>query len=69
MEGRAEGEKQKAVAIARAMKKHGDDIDYIVMVTGLSKEEINFNFFLFYKNVISKFKRAECCIKMCSHEI
>ena len=40
MEGRAEGEKQKAVAIARAMKKHGDDIDYIAMVTELSPEEI-----------------------------
>ncbi|MCR4558957.1 MAG: Rpn family recombination-promoting nuclease/putative transposase [Bacteroidales bacterium] len=38
--GRAEGEKQKAVAIARAMKKHGDDIDYIAMVTELSPEEI-----------------------------
>ena len=48
MEGREEGEKlgiekgekQKAVAIARAMKKHGDDIDYIAMVTELSPEEI-----------------------------
>ncbi|MBR4265444.1 MAG: Rpn family recombination-promoting nuclease/putative transposase [Bacteroidales bacterium] len=40
VQGRAEGEKQKAFAIARAMKNHGDDIDYIAMVTGLSAEEI-----------------------------
>jgi len=38
--GREEGGKQKAVAIARAMKKHGDDIDYIAMVTDLSLKEI-----------------------------
>ena len=38
--GRAEGEKQKAFTIARAMKQHGDDIDYIALVTGLTKEEI-----------------------------
>jgi predicted transposase YdaD len=38
--GFEKGEKQKAVAIARAMKKHGDDIDYIAMVTELSPEEI-----------------------------
>ena len=39
--GRAEGRADAMRDIARVMKKHGDDIDYIVMVTGLSKEEIN----------------------------
>ncbi len=46
--GREEGEKlgiEKGRAdamrdIARVMKKHGDDIDYIAMVTGLFQEEI-----------------------------
>ena len=40
-EGRAEGRADAMREIARTMKQHGDDIDYIVMVTGLSKEEIN----------------------------
>ena len=39
-EGRAEGEKQKAITIARTMKQHGDDIDYIALITGLTKDEI-----------------------------
>ena len=47
--GREEGEKigiEKGRAdamreIARTMKQHGDDIDYIAMVTGLSQEEID----------------------------
>ena len=46
--GKEEGEKlgiEKGRAdamldIARVMKKHGDDIDYIAMVTGLFQEEI-----------------------------
>ena len=38
--GIEKGEKQKAVSIARAMKQHGDAIDYVVLVTGLTKEEI-----------------------------
>ncbi|MBQ3656773.1 MAG: hypothetical protein II956_08025, partial [Bacteroidales bacterium] len=38
--GIEKGEKQKAFTIARAMKQHGDDIDYIALVTGLTKEEI-----------------------------
>ena len=47
-EGRAEGEKigiEKGRAdamreIARTMKQHGDDINYIATVTGLSPDEI-----------------------------
>ncbi|MBQ3656180.1 MAG: hypothetical protein II956_04935 [Bacteroidales bacterium] len=39
-EGRAEGGKQKALSIARAMKQHGDDLDYIALITGLTKDEI-----------------------------
>ncbi len=40
-EGRAEGAKQEKIAIARAMKQHGDDIDYIAAITGLSPDEIS----------------------------
>ena len=39
-EGRAEGEHQKALSVARAMKQHGDDIDYIAAITGLTPDEI-----------------------------
>ena len=51
-EGRAEGEKigiEKGIEqgradamreIARTMKQHGDDINYIAAVTGLSPDEI-----------------------------
>ena len=38
--GRLEGGKQKAFEIARKMKQHGDDIDYIAMVSGLAPAEI-----------------------------
>jgi flagellar biosynthesis/type III secretory pathway protein FliH len=39
-EGRAEGEQQKAISIARAMKQHGDAIDYIALIIGLTPSEI-----------------------------
>ena len=39
-EGRAEGEHSKAISIATNMIKHGDDIDYIISVTGLTREEV-----------------------------
>jgi predicted transposase YdaD len=39
-EGRAEGAKAQSIAIARAMKQHGDDIDYIAQITGLTPDEI-----------------------------
>ena len=39
-EGEKKGELQKALAIARAMKQHGDDIGYISSITGLSPSEI-----------------------------
>ena len=38
--GRAEGRADAMREIARAMKQHGDDINYIVSVTGLTKDEI-----------------------------
>ena len=40
-EGRAEGAKQEKIAIARAMKQHGDDIDYIAAITGLTPDELS----------------------------
>ena len=40
-EGREEGVKQEKIAIARAMKQHGDDIDYIAAITGLTLNEIS----------------------------
>ncbi|MBO4772757.1 MAG: PD-(D/E)XK nuclease family transposase, partial [Bacteroidales bacterium] len=40
-EGIAEGAKAQAIDIARKMKLHGDDIDYIVTITGLTKDEIS----------------------------
>ncbi|MBQ7674027.1 MAG: hypothetical protein IJT36_05855 [Alphaproteobacteria bacterium] len=39
-EGLAKGANEKAIAVAKAMLKHGDDIDYISLVSGLSIEEI-----------------------------
>lgn len=39
-EGEKKGEQQKALSIARAMKQHGDDIDYIAAITGLTPDEI-----------------------------
>ncbi|MBR2104994.1 MAG: hypothetical protein IJ933_06910, partial [Bacteroidales bacterium] len=39
-EGEKKGEHQKALSIARAMKQHGDDIDYIAAITGLTPDEI-----------------------------
>ena len=38
--GRAEGRADAMREIARTMKQHGDDINYIVSVTGLTKDEI-----------------------------
>ena len=40
-EGLAEGANEKVIAVAKAMLRHGDDIDYISLVSGLSIEEIN----------------------------
>ncbi|MCL2117933.1 MAG: hypothetical protein FWH27_05845, partial [Planctomycetaceae bacterium] len=39
-EGKAEGEIQKAIDIARNLKKKGLDADFIAETTGLSPEEI-----------------------------
>lgn len=39
-EGRQEGASQKAVEIAREMKKDGDSLEKIARITGLSKEQI-----------------------------
>ena len=39
-EGRQEGEKKKAVETAKKLKEKGMDIELIIEVTGLSKEEI-----------------------------
>ncbi len=39
-EGRAEGRADAMREIARTMKQHGDDINYIAAVTGLSPDEI-----------------------------
>ena len=38
--GRAEGARQQAIETARKMKKHGDDVDYIIAITGLTKDEV-----------------------------
>ena len=38
--GRAEGERQQAIAIARNLKAAGLDIDFIAQNTGLTKDEI-----------------------------
>jgi len=35
------GYQQSSIDIARKMKLHGDDIDYIVTITGLEKDEIS----------------------------
>ena len=39
-EGREEGRADAMREIARTMKQHGDDINYIAAVTGLSPDEI-----------------------------
>ena len=39
--GRAEGEKQKAIEMARMMKADGESIDKIMRYTGLTESEIN----------------------------
>ena len=39
-EGRAEGEAKKQNEIAKKMKDEGAEIEFIVRVTGLSKEEV-----------------------------
>ena len=39
-EGRAESRADAMREIARTMKQHGDDINYIAAVTGLSSDEI-----------------------------
>ncbi len=39
-EGRAEGRADAMREIARTMKQHGDDINYIAAVIGLSPDEI-----------------------------
>ena len=36
----AKGANEKAVAVAKTMLKHGDDIDYISLVSGLTVDEI-----------------------------
>jgi predicted transposase/invertase (TIGR01784 family) len=41
VEGRSEGEKAKAFEIARKMLKKGLDIDDIIDITGLTRDEIN----------------------------
>lgn len=33
-------QERTAVTIARAMKQHGDDLDYIALITGLTKDEL-----------------------------
>ena len=38
--GKTEGANEKAIAVAKAMLRHGDDIDYISLVSGLTIEEI-----------------------------
>lgn len=38
--GKAEGANEKAIAVAKTMLKHGDDIDYISLISGLSIGEI-----------------------------
>ena len=40
VQGRAEGAKKQAFDIARKMKHRGDDIDYIITITGLTNEEV-----------------------------
>ncbi|MBQ3656520.1 MAG: hypothetical protein II956_06710, partial [Bacteroidales bacterium] len=40
-QGRAEGAKAQSFEIARKMKLHGDEIDYIMLVTGLTSDEIS----------------------------
>jgi predicted transposase/invertase (TIGR01784 family) len=40
-EGEKKGEQRKALAIARAMKQHGDAIDYISTITCLTPDEIS----------------------------
>ena len=40
-EGRAEGERSKAIAIARSLKASGLDAEFIAKNTGLSISEIN----------------------------
>ena len=39
--GRAEGEKQAKISIARLMKSAGEPIDKIVLYSGLTKDEIS----------------------------
>ena len=39
-EGRAEGEKRKAIEVARYLKSSGTSIELIIGATGLTKEEI-----------------------------
>ena len=39
--GRQEGRQETLLAIARQMKAHGDDVDYISLITHLSPDEIN----------------------------
>jgi len=41
VEGIIEGEKMKAMAIAKNLKSKGMDIDFIIEMTGLSEDEIN----------------------------
>ena len=38
--GKAEGANEKAIAVAKTMLKHGYDIDYISLISGLSIGEI-----------------------------
>ena len=38
--GRTEGAKQQAINSARSMKAHGDDPEYISLITGLTPDEI-----------------------------
>ncbi|MBR4214816.1 MAG: hypothetical protein IKR94_05820, partial [Bacteroidales bacterium] len=39
--GIAQGRQETLLAIARQMKEHGDNIDYIMQLTGLTQDDIN----------------------------
>ena len=39
-QAKEEGVNEKAVAVAKAMLKHGDDVDYVSLISGLTVDEI-----------------------------
>ena len=43
IEGKLEGEFQKAIETARRMRQEGDSIDKIIRITGLSLEDLEKN--------------------------